>query len=437
MTSAVVVGSGPNGLTAAAVLAREGLDVTVIEAEPTIGGACRSDELRGTVVDRFSTGHPLAYASPALREVGLDVQWGTAPLDMAHPLFDGAGPGTLGTLADVPDCGPDVMAAFFGPLPALPTHPVAAMRWGPRFMAPASVTAAALGRVGGAVFAGVAAHGMVPQHLPMTSSLGYLLAGVRPWPVPIGGSQAIPDALARIVEGHGGTIRTGERVTRLPDADLVMLDTGVPGALDLLGERAPGWLRRRVRRWRFGPAAFKVDLVIDGGIPWLQEELRSAAFVHLGGTAREIAHKEQMVNRGRMPERPVMILSQQYLADPSRAAGSWVPVSMYVHCPNGFPGDLTESIVTEVERYAPGVRERIVEARSVGPAELEASNANLVGGDIAAGAAIPAQLIRRPTLFDPYRLTDGVYLCSAAAAPGPGVHGMVGLHAARAALRRL
>ncbi|MDP0396642.1 phytoene desaturase family protein [Tsukamurella strandjordii] len=429
MTSAVVVGSGPNGLTAAAVLAREGLDVTVLEAATTLGGACRSDTLHGTVIDRFSTGHPLAYASPALRDVGLDIQWATAPIDVAHPLAD-----AVGTLADVPDCGPEVMPAFFGPLPEVPQHPAAALRWGPRFALPASVTARALGRVGGAVFAGVAAHSITPQHLPMTSSIGYLLSGVRPWPVPVGGSQMISDGLARIVEGHGGTIRTGERVDRLPDADLVVLDTGLPAARELLGSRAPGWLRRRARRWRFGPAAFKVDLVLDGGIPWAQEELHAAAFVHLGGTAAEIAHKELMVNRGRMPERPVMILSQQYLADPSRCSGALVPVSMYVHCPNGFPGDLTESIIAEVERHAPGVRERIIEVRSVGPAQLQASNANLVGGDIAAGAAIPTQLVRRPRLFDPYRLTDRVYLCSSAAG-APGVHGMVGWHAARAALR--
>lgn len=435
MTSAVVVGSGPNGLTAAASLARAGLDVTVLEASTTLGGACRSDSLRGTVVDRFSTGHPLAYASPALRDVGVEIDWGTAEIDVAHPLSP-APEDVVGTLADVPDCGPDVMPVFFGPMTDVPRHPVAATRWGPRFLLPAAVTAAALGRTGGAVFAGVAAHSISPQHLPMTSSIGYLLSGVRPWPVPIGGSQRISDALAALVVAHGGTIRTGERVTALPDADLVVLDTGLPAARDLLGDGAPGWLRRRARQWRFGPAAFKVDLVLDGGIPWVHDELRRSAFVHLGGTAREIAHKELMVNRGRMPERPVIILSQQYLADPSRCHGDLVPVSMYAHCPNGFPGDLTESIVAEVERHAPGVRERIALTRSVGPATLQAGNANLVGGDIAAGAALPAQLVRRPKIVDPYRLTDRVFLCSSAAG-APGVHGMVGWHAAESALRSL
>lgn len=435
MSAAVVVGSGPNGLTAAACLARAGLEVTVLEASSTVGGSCRSDAMRGTVVDRFSTGHPLASASPALREVGVDIDWGRAEIDVGHPLSPDPSD-AVGTLADVPDCGPDMMPAFFGPLTDMPRYPEAALRWGPRFLLPASVTAAALGRVGGAVFAGVAAHSIAPLHLPMTSSIGYLLSGVRPWPVPVGGSQAITDALAAIVTAHGGTIRTGERVTALPDADLVLLDTGLPAALDLLGDRAPGWLRRRVRRWRFGPAAFKVDLVLERGIPWAHEELRWSAFVHLGGTAREIAAKELMVNRGRMPERPVIIASQQYLADPSRCHGDLVPVSMYAHCPNGFPGDLTESVLSEVERHAPGVRGRIVEVRSIGPAGLEAVNANLVGGDIAAGAAVPAQLIRRPKVVDPYRLTDRVFLCSSAAG-APGVHGMVGRHAAASALRAL
>ncbi|GAB3132149.1 NAD(P)/FAD-dependent oxidoreductase [Tsukamurella serpentis] len=436
MISAVVVGSGPNGLTAAAYLAREGIEVTVLEAEPTIGGACRSDELSGTVVDRFSTGHPLAYASPALREVGLDIEWGTAEIDLAHPLSPDPRD-AVGTLADVPDCGPETMAVFFGPTARLPRHPGAAMAWGPRFLVPAAVTAAALGRVGGAVFAGVAAHSIVPLHLPATSSIGYLLSGVRPWPVPIGGSQMISDGLADLVRAHGGRIRTGERVTELPDADLVMLDTGLPAARELLGERAPGWLRRRVRRWRFGAAVFKVDLVLDGGIPWAHEQLRRSAFVHLGGTAREIGEKELMVDRARMPDRPVIILSQQYLADPSRCKGDLTPVSMYAHCPQGFAGDLTESVLAEVERHAPGVRERITAVRSTGPDGLWASNANLVRGDIAAGAAIPSQLLRRPKLIDPCRLTDRVFLCSAAAAPGPGVHGMVGRQAAQAALRSL
>ena len=435
MTSAVVVGSGPNGLTAAASLARAGLDVTVLEASTTLGGACRSDSLRGTVVDRFSTGHPLAYASPALRDVGVEIDWGTAEIDVAHPLSP-APEDVVGTLADVPDCGPDVMPVFFGPMTDVPRHPVAATRWGPRFLLPAAVTAAALGRTGGAVFAGVAAHSISPQHLPMTSSIGYLLSGVRPWPVPIGGSQRISDALAALVVAHGGTIWTGERVTALPDADLVVLDTGLPAARDLLGDGAPGWLRRRARQWRFGPAAFKVDLVLDGGIPWVHDELRRSAFVHLGGTAREIAHKEVMVNRGRMPERPVIILSQQYLADPSRCHGDLVPVSMYAHCPNGFPGDLTESIVAAGARPAPGVGAGPALRGGVGRGAPPGGNPNPGAAAVAAGAALPAQLVRRPKIVDPYRLTDRVFLCSSAAG-APGVHGMVGWHAAESALRSL
>ncbi len=426
----MVVGSGPNGLTAAAVLARAGLDVTVLEAEPTLGGGARSDHMSGVLVDRFSTGHPLASVSPAFRDVGLEVDWATGPVDLAHPLTD-----AVGTLADVPNCGSDVMASFFGPVPELARHPRDALRWGPLFGAPALLTARALGRRGGAVFAGIAAHAITPLHYPMTSSIAYLLGGVRPWPVPVGGSRAISDGLAGIVAAHGGSMRTGERVTELPDADVVLLDTGLSAAVRLLGRRAPGWLQRR--RWRAGPAVFKLDLVLDTGLPWREKLCREAVFVHLGGEAREIAAKELMVHHGRMPDRPVIVLSQQYLADPSRRAGSLVPVSLYGHAPNGFPGDLTENLLREVERHAPGARERIVDLRAVGPAQLEATNANYIGGDIAAGAAVPSQLLRRPTLWRPYRLTDRVWLCSAAAAPGPGVHGMPGWHAAQAVLRSL
>ncbi|MDF0528498.1 NAD(P)/FAD-dependent oxidoreductase [Tsukamurella sp. 8F] len=430
MTTAVVVGSGPNGLTAAAVLARAGMDVTVLEAEAEIGGGTSSFEMGGALFDSCSTVQPLAPVSPAFEAAGLDVAWACAELDLAHPL-----PGGARTLADLPECGPDVAAAFFAPVPELAHHPVDAMRWGPRFVLPAAVTATALGPRRGAVFAGIAAHGIAPLNLPMTSAIAYLLGGVRPWTVPVGGSRRIAESLASEVAANGGSVRTGERVTTMPDADVVLFDTGLPAALRILGDRAPRALRRR--RWRNGPGVFKVDLLLEGGVPWNEPDCGRAVFVHVGGSAPEIRRRLGSVAAGRMPDRPFLLLSQQYLADPSRRAGDRVPVSMYCHVPHGFPGDVTELILRELDRYAPGVRDRIVEQRSTGPLELEARNANYIGGDIAAGAAVPSQLLRRPTLWHPYRLTDRAWLCSAASAPGPGVHGMPGWHAAKAALRCL
>jgi phytoene dehydrogenase-like protein len=431
VTDAVVVGSGPNGLTAAVVLARAGLTVTVLEQASLPGGGCRSERWHAAVVDHCATVHPLAHASPAFAALGLDIAYGRAPIDLAHPLPDGAA-----TLADVPDLGTAPLAAFFGPPTAMARHPVAAVRYGPRFAAPATLTARMLGERGGAVFAGIAAHAITRLDRPLTSAVAYLLAGARPWSVPIGGSGAIVDALLAALEEAGGTVVCDTEVTSLPPADLVLLDTGFDRARTLLGDAAPGWIRRR--RWRSGGAVCKLDLLVDGGIGWTDPVCRAAAVVHLGGSAARIAAIEREVAAGRLPERPFAVLSQQYLADPSRVAGTAVPISLYGHVPTGYDGDrahLAAWLLTEVDRHAPGVREAILAQRVTAPADFARANPNLTGGDIAAGATTPGQLLRRPRLLDPYRLTDRVFLCSAAASPGPGVHGVPGWNAAHRALR--
>jgi phytoene dehydrogenase-like protein len=244
------------------------------------------------------------------------------------------------------------------------------------------------------------------------------------------------------VREHGGRIETGRRVTSLAevdDADIVMLDLSPSGVLDLAGERLPPRIRRAYRRYRYGPGAFKVDLAVEGGIPWTNHACRRAGTVHLGGSFEQVAAAEADVHAGRMPERPFILVGQQYLADPSRSAGDVHPIWVYAHVPHGYGGNATEAILRQLERFAPGTRDRIVGQSVHSPTDLAAYNPNYVGGDISTGANDPVQILLRPRVaIDPY-LTGipGVYICSAATPPGGGVHGMCGANAAASALRRL
>jgi phytoene dehydrogenase-like protein len=262
------------------------------------------------------------------------------------------------------------------------------------------------------------------------------------WPVARGGSQSITNALAAFVVEHGGKIETGVRVrslSELPPADIVALDLSPSGVVEVAGERLPGRVARAYRRYRYGPGAFKVDLAVEGGVPWTNEACRRAGTVHVGGTFEEIVVAEREINRGRMPERPFVLVAQQYLADPSRSAGDVHPVWAYAHVPNGWPGDATETLIDQLERFAPGLRERIVGRSSRSTAEMSAYNANYIGGDIVTGANTPVQALLRPRIaLNPYATgIPGVYICSAATPPGGGVHGMNGYNAAKSALRHL
>jgi phytoene dehydrogenase-like protein len=296
-----------------------------------------------------------------------------------------------------------------------------------------------------ALFGGVAAHAIAPLHLPMSSSVGVALicaCHAYGWPVPKGGSGAITAALAAALREGGGRIETGVAVRSLadlPPADAVLLDLAPGAVADIAGDRLPSRVARAYRRYRHGPGAFKVDLAVEGGIPWANEACRRAGTVHVAGTFEEIVHGEREVNRGRMPERPYVLLAQQYLADPGRSAGDTHPVWSYAHVPNGYDTDATEAVIGQIERFAPGVRERIVATATRSPAEFEAANPNYVGGDIITGANTPWQTTIRPRLaLDPYATgIPGVYICSAATPPGAGVHGMNGANAAASALRYL
>lgn len=474
MTSAVVVGSGPNGLAAAIRLAQEGLEVTVLEAADRPGGGTRTSELTlpGLLHDDCAAFHPSGVISPFLRTLGLDrygLEWCWPELDLVHPLDDGRA-GVMSrdlsvTLASLGEDAPAWRRLFeplserfetliedvFRPIVHLPRHPLALAGFGLEGLRPATWTVRRWqDDPARALFMGAAAHAFGRLDTPLTASVGLMLiaAGHRAgWPVARGGTQAISNAMIALLGDLGGTVRTGVTVTALDQLrdvtgtapDVVMLDTNPTAAMGILGDRLPGRVRRAFERFRYGPAVFKVDFAIEGDVPWTNEHARRSGSLHLGGTAAEVAAIEAATVRGEMPERPFVLVGQQYLADPSRSAGSANPVWSYAHVPHGFTGDATSYVVRQLERFAPGFRDRILATATRGPAELTTYNANFIGGDISAGANSGRQLLFRPRVAaNPYRVgVEGVYLCSSSTPPGGGVHGMCGLNAAETALRRL
>ena len=469
MPDAIVVGAGPNGLAAAIVLARAGLSVRVVEAAETVGGGARSAELTlpGFVHDVCSAIHPLGIASPLFRTLPLaehGLEWIDPPAALAHPFDDGtavllerspeAATPTLGEDEDrwrrlfaplVREAEP-LLDDVLGPL-HLPAHPLALARFGARAAPPATLLARLSFRGARArgVFAGLAAHSMLPLGRPPSAAFGLmlgLLGHAVGWPFPRGGSQRLSDALASYLRSLGGEIETGRRVESLAalgHARAVLLDVTPRGLLALAGDRLPARYRRRLERYRYGPGVFKLDWALDGPIPWRAEECKRAATVHLGATLEEIAASEAAPGRGEIAERPYVLLAQQSLFDATRAPAGRHTAWAYCHVPNGSTADLTARIEGQVERFAPGFCARILARSALGPAALERLNANYVGGDINGGAAILSQLLTRPVArLSPYTTPlDGVFLCSSSTPPGGGVHGMCGYHAARAALRFL
>ena len=467
---AVIVGAGPNGLAAAIELGRAGLRVRIHEASATAGGGTRSAELTlpGFVHDPCSTAHPLGVASPFFRSVDLGrhgLEWVHPDAPVAHMFApdravllersldataaglgrDGAAWRRLfGPLVHDVD---RLLPSLLGPVVRPPRHPVALARFG----VPALLPATGLARVAfrepaaRAFFAGLAAHSMVSLGRPLTGSFGVvlgMLAHAVGWPFARGGSGRIADALVAEAEALGVEIVTGSRVASLadlPPARAVLLDVTPRQVMAIGGDRLPAAYRRSLSRFRYGPGVFKIDWALDGPIPWGDPAAGRAGTVHLGGTMGEVAAWEAAVAAGRLGDRPFVIVVQASRFDPSRAPAGKHTAWAYCHVPHGSTVDMTSAIEAQLERFAPGFRDLVLARATKNPAEIEAYDANYVGGDINGGIQDWRQLIFRPDVrWDPYRTpVDDLYVCSSSTPPGGGVHGMCGSNAARSALRRI
>lgn len=472
---AVIVGSGPNGLAAACVLARAGVDVTVMEAQPTAGGAARSGPALGpdTVVDFGAACHPFGAVSPVFEELDLEdhgLEWVRPDIAAAHPL-DNAEPGLLypdlERTAD--NLGRDgrawrmlhqaplnnwskIVADSLGPLLRWPSHPVAMAGFGVRAPWPAELT----GKLfqtdqGRGLLAGSATHATLPMSAPLTTAFAVMfniLAFANGWPVARGGTQSVIDALGADLTSHGGRIETNHRITdvrELGSPEILMLDLTPRQILHLRGLDLPPRYRRALHRWKYGTAVHKVDLLLDGPVPWYDSRIGRAGTIHIGGTLSEIDHAERLAARGVLPERPFVMAAQPTIVDPSRAPVGTHILWAYAHVPHGFQGPANnpllagDRIINHIERFAPGLREHIIRRVDHTPEDLASNNENLVGGSIGGGSLTGLQQLFRPApKLNPYRTgASGVYICSSATPPGGGVHGMAGYHAATTALADL
>ena len=463
---AVVVGSGPNGLVAAIELAQAGWKVQVIEAAPTPGGGTRSAELTlpGFVHDVCSAVHPLAIASPAMRDLGLEpegLEWVHPDVPLGHAVAPGRsalqhrsltttidglgvdGPTWRRTFGPSVRSGENLTDGLLAPLDLPPSHPFAMARFGPVGLQPAAWLARRFdGDLGPALLAGLAAHSILDLDRVLTGGVAVMLGSLAHtvgWPVARGGSQRIADAMVARLEQLGGEVVCDEPVRSidsLPSARAVLCAVAPTGLAKLAGSRLPARYRRKLTRFRHGPGVFKLDWALDGPVPWADAELMRAGTVHLGGTFAEVRRSEHDVVNGRHPDAPFVLLAQQSRFDRTRAPGEAETLWGYCHVPHGSDVDMTERIESRIERFAPGFRDRIVARHAAGPAAFAAENANYIGGDIAGGVTDLRQFVARPTLSRRPWATPvaGLYLCSSSTPPGAGVHGMCGRSAARCAL---
>jgi phytoene dehydrogenase-like protein len=463
----IVIGSGPNGLAAAIVMAQAGCVVTVLEAAESIGGGARSAELTmpGFVHDIYSAVHPFAVASPfflglPLSQYGLE--WIHSPAVLAHPLDDGSAvllersvEGTTNGLGSDRDSYRNLFAPllnhwatlsadFLRPI-GIPKNAIAMMRFGFQAIRSAKGFGCSVFHSGRAraLFAGLAAHSGLPLEKKPSSAFGIVLALAAHavgWPIPRGGAQQISNALAAYLKSMGGRIITGMRVEsidQLPPTRAILADVTPRQLLQMAGVRLPGFYRRKLEKFQYGPGAFKMDWALNRPIPWKSPDCLRAATVHLGGSLQEIAASERMPWQSAVSRKPFVILAQPSLFDDTRAPHGHHTAWAYCHVPNGYEKDVSDDIEEQIERFAPGFRKCILQRSIMSPRQLQALNSNLVGGDFNGGAVTLSQLLFRPTVQMYATPVQGLYLCSASTPPGGGVHGMCGYGAARLALKQL
>jgi phytoene dehydrogenase-like protein len=465
----VVVGAGPNGLSAAVELARAGHSTLVVEAEEGIGGGARTLELTrpGFRHDICSAILPMAAASPFFRMLDLEqhgLELVQPPAPLAHPLDGGAAvvlersveqtaaglgvdAGTYRRMIEAPVASVGEALPRLFSSPRLPSQPLALgpLAWRGLHAAQPLAEKGFHGERARALFAGLAGHSNMSLRSPLTAAFGLglaILGHAVGWPVARGGSQAIADALASLLRALGGEIVIGwrvESIEELPTARAYVLDLSPQQVLAIAGDRFPERYRRALARYRYGPAAFKLDWALDGPIPWAAPDCARAGTVHVGGTLPEIAQAEDEVARGGHPEMPLVLVAQQSLFDRTRAPEGKQVAWAYCHVPNGSRFDMTERVEAQIERFAPGFRDRVLDRATTAPADFERLNANHVGGDFAGGLNNVKQILFRPVARPvPYATPAGdVFLCSSSTPPGGGVHGICGYLAARVVTRRL
>ncbi|SFW85613.1 phytoene desaturase family protein [Chitinophaga sancti] len=463
---AIVVGAGPNGLSAAITLQQRGIQVLLLEGKDTIGGGLRSKALTlpGFVHDVCSAIHPLAAGSPFFRTLPLadyGLKFLQPELAAAHPFDDGTA-AVLHRSLDETAKGlgiderayhqlmdpvvrdwPLLAPALLGPL-SIPKHPLAMARFGLKALLPAKMLAARFqGKTARGLFAGMAAHCIQPLSNLTTAAIGMVLLAnghLEGWPAPQGGAQAIANALAAYFESIGGEIQTNTYIRSLndlPSARAILLDLTPKQLLEIAGDKLKGLYKYQLQHYRYGMGVFKVDWALDGPIPFTNENCRKAGTVHLGNTLEEITLSEQISSKGLYPEKPFVLLAQQSIFDPSRAPEGKHTAWAYCHVPHGSTVDMTAHIENQVERFAPGFRDLIIGRHTMNTREMEAYNPNYIGGDINGGILDITQLYTRPAIrLSPYSTpAKGIYICSSATPPGGGVHGMCGHHAAKKALK--
>lgn len=463
---AIVVGSGPNGLAAAILLQQQGLSVLLIEAKKTIGGGMRTAELTlpGFRHDICAAIHPMAAGSPFFRSLPLEqfrLEYIFPPVCAAHPLDDGTAGALypsiektieqLGTdgnayrklmepiVRDWPSICKDVLAPLH-----IPANPLKMADFGLKALSSSTILARRFSTPKGkALFAGMAAHAVQPLSKLTTSAIGLVLlsaAHLYGWPMAKGGSQSLADALSAYFTSLGGKIETGvyiSSLSQLPSAKAVLFDITPRQLLQIAGHELSPLYRWQLGRYRYGMGVFKIDWALDGPVPFTAAECRGAGTIHIGGTLEEIAANEQTMSNGVHATRPFVLLAQQSLFDDTRAPEGKHTLWGYCHVPSGSKKDMTAVVERQIERFAPGFRERILARHIMDTGAMETYNENYIGGDIGAGAMDIGQLFTRPALrWSPYRTSKkGLYLCSASTPPGGGVHGMSGYHAAKTALK--